>query len=590
MATSKNQMEWDESRGGSRTPLNLISFPGGGDFVKATSDAIHWGWRDAGGHDPTRCLIPGVLVERLFRYAPVPEPTVLKTDRFLTKSLNVDTYLAEALDLLLDEGLLHDKDENGNLVLHKFKTYAELTERADTIVLGLQDTDVLAVTADSLEWLEDCQGNQGDQEIEWFHFITWEDVTKIEQDLNVYIDLSLMVGPRSTEAIRIETGSTFNNMIGGGNGGQLIAAIKAHFYPGGMAPQSHVFLAGRIVAFIVESRWPPPWGMDFQNLQDYAYDLPNRARWKVATRQEWASMIQTKLANGLNKSCPTLATLFEDIMDDSARLVREVQNIGDLMLANDAPPKLPFWKITEVEDTLRKDFGDLIESETEQGATLTQILAKIHDRAKALDHKGPREGVAGPLGDEGRGPKPGQLARALSEKSFTKLEATYTLALEDRATTVMEKLLLIGACLAADTVLTKAVLFHAKGMRMAVYIGNTTSDFLSLLSGERHLMDYYIGQTLAYDFDMGEVPSDLRTFMWSHKETRHLLDFEWHLLDPLNETVLKLRGELVGTRASRSTTPRASTTTATCSTTSLTSTLSSSPALASQRRYRWIKA
>ena len=62
----------------------------------------------------------------------------------------VYTYLGAALDLLIDEGLIHDEDPNGNQILHEFQSYEELTARADALVVSLIDSPVLAVTAGSL--------------------------------------------------------------------------------------------------------------------------------------------------------------------------------------------------------------------------------------------------------------------------------------------------------------------------------------------------------------------------------------------------------------------------------------------------------
>ena len=223
-----------------------------------------------------------------------------------------------------------------------------------------------------------------------------------------------------------------------------------------------------------------------------------------------------------------------------------MQNIGDLMLANDAIPRLVFWKILEVEAALKKDHGDLIDSELAEGKGSADIVTKVGERARAnyqaasTKQVGPEAG-----GEELRGPKPGQMQRALAEKSHAKLEAKYTIKLEARDTTVSEQLTIIGDSLVAETVLTTAVLFHSKGVRMSVYLHSAGADFLALLSGVRHLMPLYFGQTLAYDADLKAVPPDLSTFCWSDDECRRFLDFEWHTLDPLNECILKLRGELV---------------------------------------------
>ena len=47
---------------------------------------------------------------------------------------------------------------------------------------------------------------------------------------------------------------------------------------------------------------------------------------------------------------------------------------------------------------------------------------------------------------------------------------------------------MIGTCLTAKTVMPHTVLFATKGTRIAVYIGQTGTDFLALLHSKRHLM------------------------------------------------------------------------------------------------------
>ena len=101
-----HEMEFDEDRGGQRTPKNLVSFPKEGQFHKATRHALPW--QDCGGHDQGRMVIPSAYVEGLFRQAPVPDPKSLHTEQFMVKCLGVKEYLSDALQELLNEGLLTD--------------------------------------------------------------------------------------------------------------------------------------------------------------------------------------------------------------------------------------------------------------------------------------------------------------------------------------------------------------------------------------------------------------------------------------------------------------------------------------------------
>ena len=65
------EAEWDEDRGGTRNPQNLISFPINGIFHNMTKMVMPWG--PAGAHANDRVVVPSAYVERLFRMAPVKE-------------------------------------------------------------------------------------------------------------------------------------------------------------------------------------------------------------------------------------------------------------------------------------------------------------------------------------------------------------------------------------------------------------------------------------------------------------------------------------------------------------------------------------
>ena len=73
-------------------------------------------WRTCGGHDNGRHVTPSIYIEKLLRAAPVKDPAAFfRPEHFMTKCLDVP-YLASALNLLIDEGLLEEKDAQRNVV------------------------------------------------------------------------------------------------------------------------------------------------------------------------------------------------------------------------------------------------------------------------------------------------------------------------------------------------------------------------------------------------------------------------------------------------------------------------------------------
>jgi hypothetical protein len=451
----------------------------------------------------TRMLVPCISIEMIFAHAPVPKPEALVAHKFMTKCLHLDKYLGPSLDALIKEGLIHDVDDEGNQQLHVFDDEHEFYSRCDKIITGMKDDPTFRIGEDSFEWLEGFDASDAQEsEQAWFETLSYADLTKDTRDFTLAIDLALIVGPRSTREVRLQPGSTFRTIVGGSSGGQLTDAIKTFYHsaPQGGTTIAPSFLLQRLPSFLKESQWPRPYKIAHKNWVDYAFDLTWRAMWKRATRQEWAALVHGKLATAIEKYLPTLKTLFLNTLDDPGALVREVQGLGDLVLAGDEGTKLPFWKIEEVEAILKKDHLGLIESERAAGSTTAAIVEKLTDRLRAAQRSA--KGAPSESKDEEvRGPKPGQLERALAEPSYARLEAAHTARLQDGATTMVEKLTMIKEGFAEATVLPKAVLFATSGTRLTVYVGAGGTDYLSLLHGVRHLLEVYLGQSLAYDLD-----------------------------------------------------------------------------------------
>ena len=540
--------QWDESRGGPRDAFNYISFPDDGIFYKATKPALPWTSPD---HEDGRKIVPGVFIEGLFRRAPVPDWTKLIPEHFMTKCLDVDNYMVEALDLLIKEGLLAQAEDDGDEVLVEFNEMDDLYQASDKLVLALKDEPELAVGQRCLEWLEGFNGGPSDAPIAYFAKYSFGDLCKPTGDLTLYIALSFMTGARSTEASRLDRSASFFVLIGGNEGGQLMQAVKSFYYTGTHAgqPMDPAFLLTRLADFLADSQWPAPYDIYYPKLIDYAFDLPRRVAWKTAGRIEWGPLVQNKLPKVLRRSLPTLLLIFEDYLDEPAALVREIQSLGDYVLPGDDASKLVFWKILEVEQTLRRKFGDLVDTEVEGGTSSSALIEKLKDRLRAGRAEGRAQDSGGAgTSDELRGPKPSQVAKAAAEKDFTRLEVKYTpLLLAGRMTNV-EKLTMFKEVLTSKTVLGHAVIFAWKGARLSLYIGAGGSEFLTLLYAERHLFAYYLGQSLAYDDDLGSVPAALKTFHYHPSQTALTCEVEWDALDPFNYCLLLMMGEEAGTQ------------------------------------------
>ena len=536
---------FDEDRGGPRDANNLISFPEGGMVHKSTIDA--WAWQQCGSHDEGRVCTPSIYGENLFRMATVSEPATLACHRVLTKCLGVKEFLGDGFECLIQEGMFQTLKDDGTYEIYTYEDNDEVSRHADAIVMRSSENPCLQVGANSFEWLEGYDPQTSvSAEIAWFHGITLQMVTDKVNNLSIYIELSWLLGPHSTELIRTQPGGVCYTMIGGGDGGQLFQAMKAHFYPSSQAavPMAPSFLIPRVAEFFVATQWPAPYLRAFNDWIDYAFDLPRRATWHVASRAEWCIIAQGKLAHAMQVHLPTMLSVFEDYINDPIKLVRETEALGDLLLAGEGSNKQPFPKIELLERRLSKDFDGLIKGERDGGSETSDIVAKIRDRiniSQATD-KAPSNGD-----EKFDGPKPTQMARGLAEESYTRLEVKHVPTLENASVTLEQDLTMLADCFKAKTVLPNAVLLAGKGARLSPYTGSNGSDFLAMLHDKRHQLSAYVGQSLAYDADLGQVPSEFRTYAFDEQDTEHLRNSEWWRMDPLNKCLLVIRGREAGT-------------------------------------------
>ena len=375
MTTTHGAAYDEDDRGGPRHHGNYISVIRASDLYKATEKVLLW--ETPGAHEQEdRRIIPGVYFEALFAKAPVPNPDALTPERFLTKCLNLHGYLVPNLDKLIAGGLLTELDADGEEVNTIFQDINEFYSKASGILKSLIDDKSLEIGPEALEWLEEFADDQAAASHAWLYALDMGMLTRRTNTLELYIDLNFAVGPRSTKAIRVESGSTFETMVGTQGGGQLGQAIKSYYYRHleGQAV-TPAFLLRRLVDFLHESTWPEIYKHDYWRWEDYAFDLPNRALWHTATRQEWAAIVQGKIIRTLRRDLPTLCELFRDYLEQPGKVIREIQALADALLA-ESLAKLPFYNLERLESTLTKEYGEMIEE------SLQDTLEKHHQQLK----------------------------------------------------------------------------------------------------------------------------------------------------------------------------------------------------------------
>jgi len=160
----------------------------------------------------------------------------------MTRCLNITNFLADAVELLISEGLCEEEEEDGHASI-KIYGDLDLMDATNKLVQQLVDSPVLQIDDSSFDWPEGFTNRAGtdDAKIDWFHGITMEMVTQT-RDLSVYVDIIRCLEPRSTEDVRIDKASLFYAVVGEGDGGQLMSALRAYYHPNGH-PASTTYLS-----------------------------------------------------------------------------------------------------------------------------------------------------------------------------------------------------------------------------------------------------------------------------------------------------------------------------------------------------------
>lgn len=484
-----------------------------------------------------------VWVESLLRMARVEDPNDLRTIPFFTSCLSAEA-IKNGLDALLEAGLVDADDDEEQESVRDFKDFTELQLRADELAKGARENDD-RLNMDATRW-DRFEALPANSEYQWMEEVSIGQLTDKCRTLEAYSDLCKALGPRALEANRVQGGEQVKVMAGGGQGGQLLALLKDYYLaPSAMAlPVAPSFMAYRLPDFVLDTRWPEPLGVELDSLRDYAFDMTLRASWQRAGRNEWPSMVQRRLGRAV-ECMDLLSELFEDLVAHPGRLVREVQRLGDCLLPGEAAQNNVFCRLPEVERKLAEEYEGLVREARANDQPATATVDKIYNLASTAADSDKR-GEAGATGadDPVLAPKRAQLNRALAERSYVRLKEKYGTMLKDKSQEV-NKMDMLAECMAAHTVLPKAVLLACPGTRVADYVGD--ADLLSLLVDERAKMRLYLGRCMAYDDDEEKVPNELSAFEMEEGQYDLLRSFQWHKLDPLNHAVLRLKAEGAGT-------------------------------------------
>lgn len=541
--------EYDEDQGNPAHAGCFMRLATDTNFYISTEAALPW--KEPADAPGDAMVVEVIWLESLLRKAKVRQSNGLSQMGCLTVVLHVN-FINQALSTLVDEvGLLESEDGDKDSV-RDYRSFNELQDSADRCWEKIHSDpdfngDNIVVDDAAFDALQAFAANTAGA---WLNDVSIGDLAAPVGNLSLYIELMKTVGPHAVQAERNQANTQFAMMTGGPAGGQLAAVVKEYYMGAAQAAIATPaqMIAYRVPAFFKETQWPFPYGVEFADQRDYAFDLSARAKWNRASRLEWTSLVQSRITTAVER-LPVLAEVMGDVIADAARLVKEVQRLGDVLLKGDSAHQLPFWRITEIEDYLARNLRGLVVESRAAGADTPQIIDRLLEvvQQEASKDKSERAVEDGPAAHaEYTAPKRGQIVRALGEQSYAKLERTFLPILQETGQPRKVLTDLLSECFTAESVLPKAVLLATPGTRVSAY--TQQSDFLDLLKDERNGLRLYFGQCMAYDDDLEEVPHNLKTFELERAQFELFRRFEWEKMDPLNTAVLKMRAKEVGTQ------------------------------------------
>jgi len=319
--------EWEEDRLGadrcSDRAANNLSFPEDGDFYVATKDALPW--TPAGRDDLGRVLVPATFVESLFEKAEVENTAEWKDAdteefRFLTRCLGLKEYMGDALEVLIENGLIHGEDSELR-VYGGEDPLTELYRKAAEVVMCVRDEEAMRVTEKSWDWTNAFEEHGAGARLKCAHEITLRALVEKTGDLTLYCDLAKKVGPRGTTEGRNDSSFCLAVL---GESGMLFGAIKKFYgHDETVTDVGPDLWRARVPDFLQDSKLPKVYRQEYASWRDYMFTLGKQASWRTATRAEWAKLVEPVLSLALDREFPTLAELFQDLKADPVRLVKE---------------------------------------------------------------------------------------------------------------------------------------------------------------------------------------------------------------------------------------------------------------------------
>ncbi|KAL1524410.1 hypothetical protein AB1Y20_019305 [Prymnesium parvum] len=240
------QFDYDEALGNAASPDCLLSLETDNNFFISTSNALPW--KEPADQAEDRMTIPVIFIESLLRKAPVPDPSSLNGKLCLESVLSLD-FINNWISVLVDElGMLAAEDGDQDAV-RDFADFDELQTKADECMQRLchtSDFEHHNIYVDDTTW-DDLEAVPAAAESAWLNSVTLEHLCAPGRTLELYVDLMKSVGPHAVEAQRARADGQFHMMVGGGNGGQLIAAMKMYYMGEAQAalPMNPMMLAYR---------------------------------------------------------------------------------------------------------------------------------------------------------------------------------------------------------------------------------------------------------------------------------------------------------------------------------------------------------
>eukprot|EP00966_Prymnesium_polylepis_P238578 5517389-Prymnesium_polylepis.1 len=127
--------------------------------------------------------------------------------------------------------------------------------------------------------------------------------------------MNLILGPRGVDSDRTRAGTQLRMVAGSDTGGLLATALRDYFSLDASVEAEAV--VDQIAEFLSATKWEAPYNLAFSTLKEYALDVPRRAKWQRADREEWTVIARTKIVRALPK-LSTLYQIFLDVEDQPA--------------------------------------------------------------------------------------------------------------------------------------------------------------------------------------------------------------------------------------------------------------------------------